>query len=100
MSLLDRLWQQTFLKNRHHSYGFSRINHDFTASVSEPAHGRRLGFEVKFQDAPTTTKSMHIALSDLKLDRLFVVYPGVSRFPLTDKIECLPFTEIASEVSA
>ena len=62
-------------------------------------HGRRIGFEVKFQDAPTTTKSMHIALSDLKLDRLFVVYPGSARIPLTDKIECLPFTEIASELS-
>lgn len=61
-------------------------------------HGRRLGFEVKFQDAPTTTKSMHIAITDLNLDRLFVVYPGTARIPLTDKIECLPFTEIASEV--
>lgn len=61
--------------------------------------GRRLGFEVKFQDALTTTKSMHIAITDLKLDRLFVVYPGTSRIPLTEKIECLPFTEIASEVS-
>ena len=62
-------------------------------------HGRRIGFEVKFQDAPTTTKSMHIALSDLKLDRLFVVYPGPVRIPLTENIECLPFTEIAAEVS-
>ncbi len=61
--------------------------------------GRRLGFEVKFHDAPTTSKSMHVAMEDLKLDRLFVVYPGSVRIPLTDRIECVPFTEIASELS-
>jgi len=49
-------------------------------------HGKRLGFEFKYVDVPKTTKSMQIALADLKLDHLTVVYPGKVSFPLTEKI--------------
>lgn len=38
--------------------------------------GRRLGFEVKFSDAPVLTRSMHIAQDDLELDSLWVIHPG------------------------
>ena len=48
--------------------------------------GKRLGFEFKYVDVPRTTKSMHIALEDLKLDHLFVIYPGTELFSLTGKI--------------
>src|SRR6516162_5427362 len=44
--------------------------------------GRRLGVECKRMDAPTLTASMRIAMADLKLDRLVVVYPGERRYPL------------------
>jgi predicted AAA+ superfamily ATPase len=54
------------------------------------AKGRRWGFEVKYQDAPTVTKSMRIAMEDLKLEKLWVVYPGPSAYPLDGKIECVP----------
>lgn len=55
---------------------------------------RRIGFEVKRSSAPTMTPSMHRALEDLKLDRLFVVYPGAQRFPLGDRTEAVPWTEL------
>jgi uncharacterized protein len=45
-------------------------------------HGRRVGFEVKYSDAPRFTKSMAIARHDLKLDDLFVVYPGPVSYAL------------------
>jgi hypothetical protein len=48
--------------------------------------GKRLGFEFKYADVPRTTKSMHIALKDLKLDHLTVVYPGKETFELGEKI--------------
>ena len=48
--------------------------------------GKRLGFEFKFADAPKTTKSMHIAIEDLKLEHLYVVYPGKREIPLHDRI--------------
>lgn len=55
---------------------------------------RRIGFEVKRSSAPTMTPSMYRALEDLKLDRLFVVYPGARRFPLGDRTEAVPWTEL------
>lgn len=56
--------------------------------------GRRWGFEFKCSDAPTPTKSMHIAMEDLKLEHLWVVYPGTLRYSLSEKITALPLREI------
>ena len=57
-------------------------------------HGRRWGFEFKCTEAPTTTKSMHIALEDLKLEHLWVVYPGILRYSMTEQITAMPLREI------
>ncbi len=56
--------------------------------------GQRWGFEFKCTDAPRTTKSMHVALDDLKLDHLWVIYPGTLRYPITENITALPLREI------
>ncbi len=53
---------------------------------------RRVGFEMKWGDAPAVTKSMHIALEDLGLDSLAIVYPGDRRATLDKRIELLPLT--------
>jgi hypothetical protein len=52
--------------------------------------GRRIGVECKRSDAPTLTPSMRIAMADLGLDKLFVVYPGERRYELARKIEVVP----------
>jgi uncharacterized protein len=49
-------------------------------------HGNRLGFEFKYTDSPKITKSMNIALEDLKLDHIYVVFPGKMSFPLNNHI--------------
>ncbi len=49
--------------------------------------GRRWGFVLKYADAPRTTKSMRVVLDDLKLERLFVVYPGEKDYTLDDRIQ-------------
>jgi uncharacterized protein len=56
---------------------------------------RRVGVEFKRADAPTLTPSMRIAMSDLKLDALLVLYPGRKRYSLGDRIEVLPATAVA-----
>ena len=56
--------------------------------------GKRIGVEIKREDAPRMTKSMHVALADLKLDKLRVVYPGTHRYKLAPKVECVPFTQL------
>ena len=55
--------------------------------------GRRIGIECKRTDAPTLTPSMRIALADLKLDELWVVYPGQRSYPLDNKISVRPLAE-------
>jgi predicted AAA+ superfamily ATPase len=52
--------------------------------------GRRLGVEVKRVDAPRITPSMRVAMEDLALDRLIVIYPGERRYALASKIEAIP----------
>ena len=51
--------------------------------------GRRTGFEFKRSSTPSLTRSMHTALTDLKLDRLVVVFPGEARFRLHDRVEAV-----------
>ncbi len=58
--------------------------------------GRRLGFEFKFSDAPSLTRSMHMAIQDLKLDHLHVVYPGPKRYPLHERVTAMPLSEMES----
>jgi uncharacterized protein len=55
--------------------------------------GKRYGVEAKYKDAPSITKSMRIAIQDLGLDRLFVVYPGDKAYELDKEIVALPLTQ-------
>jgi hypothetical protein len=63
-------------------------------------HGRRLGVECKRMDAPGLTPSMRIAVNDLKLDRLVVVYPGERRYALAEGVEVVPLAEFAGAGAA
>ncbi len=56
--------------------------------------GRRWGFEFKCADALRTTKSMHVVIEDLGLERIWVFYPGNREYPLTDTITALPLKKI------
>jgi len=62
-------------------------------------NGRRYGVEVKFSDAPATTRSMRTALDDLSLDHLWIVYPGRHRYPVDPRITAWPLDDIG-ELSA
>lgn len=57
---------------------------------------RRIGVEFKRSDAPRLTPSMRIALEDLRLDALYVVYPGPHRYALAPKVEAVPLTALLS----
>lgn len=46
-----------------------------------------MGFEFKHADAPSLSKSMHVARADLKLERLFVITPAAASYPLADWAE-------------
>jgi predicted AAA+ superfamily ATPase len=57
--------------------------------------GALYGVECKRMDAPRLTTSMRIAMTDLKLERMSVIYPGIKRFPLADGIEAVPLRDLA-----
>lgn len=56
---------------------------------------RLVGFEAKWSDAPTMTKSMHVALADLELAQLYVVYPGPRRYRIDRRVEVIPIGDLA-----
>jgi len=60
--------------------------------------GKRLGFEFKYSERPSSTKSMQVALADLGLDHLHVVYPGKHRIPLTESITASPLLDVLSSL--
>ena len=55
--------------------------------------GRRIGVECKRADAPVLTPSMKIAMRDLRLDRLYVVYPGETTYSLAKNVEVTPLAK-------
>jgi uncharacterized protein len=61
--------------------------------------GKRLGYEFKATEAPAMTKSLHIALEDLKLDRARIVYPGTRRYRVHPKVEVVPLGDALAELA-
>lgn len=61
--------------------------------------GRRHGIEFKYGDAPAMTKSLHVALADLKLDRAWIVYPGKGQYGVHEKVEVLPLEEVPERLA-
>jgi predicted AAA+ superfamily ATPase len=56
--------------------------------------GKNYGFEFKYTDAPGVSRSMRIAIQDLSLDHLWVVYPGRQAYPLDESISVIPLESI------
>ena len=59
---------------------------------------KRWGFEVKRTSAPTITPSMRTALTDLKLQRLFVVHAGEHSFDMAKKIRAIALPHLLDEL--
>jgi len=58
--------------------------------------GKRYGVEVKRQDAPGITRSIRIALEDLELDHMTVLYPGDQPYELAEKVTAVPLFAVAN----
>lgn len=57
------------------------------------------GVECKRTDTPRLTPSIRIALEDLKLKYVIIIYPGAQRFPLANQVEAVPLQTLAEGVS-
>jgi predicted AAA+ superfamily ATPase len=58
---------------------------------------KRIGWEIKHTDAPKITRSLRTAQEDLKIDELFIAYPGKERFPLDRGIQAVGLETIIDE---
>ena len=56
--------------------------------------GRRYAVEVKFNEAPKVTRSMRIALDDLNLNHLLIIYPGTNKYSVDEKITVWPLQDV------
>lgn len=56
--------------------------------------GRMFGVECKRTDTPRLTPSTRIALADLKLEAIAVVYPGSQRFSIAPAVEAVPLRDL------
>jgi hypothetical protein len=56
---------------------------------------RLLAVECKRADAPRLTPSIRIALDDLGLERVVVIYPGSRRLSLGKRVEAVPQEALA-----
>ncbi len=56
--------------------------------------GKRYGIEFQLSDTPSITRSMTIAMQDLELEKLFIVYPGEGRLMLRERVERTALREL------
>ena len=85
-----------YVAEEHHEQQLLRDGSSWYVGFMIPRRGGRLlGVECKCADAPRLTPSMKIALADLDLDRVAVLYPGERRYSLADRVEPVPAGELA-----
>lgn len=60
--------------------------------------GQRIGFEFKYADAPSVTKSLHVAREDLALSRVFIVHPGPKSYPLNEWAEAVNLPDVRTRL--
>ena len=81
LRILKKNWQEVF---------FWRTHNGAELDLYWQSKGKSWGIEFKFSDAPRLTKSMQIAVKDLKLSKLFVVYPGKDKYRVMKNIIVVP----------
>jgi predicted AAA+ superfamily ATPase len=60
--------------------------------------GKRYGFEIKYADAPKTTKSMREAIKTLELTKLFIAYPGSKSYVVDEHIEAVGIVDLEAKL--
>lgn len=82
--LLGPQWQLSFYRTA------SGAEMDIVAERGK----RRIGFEIKFSSAPALSKGFWSAMTDMNLERAFVIAPVESGYPLAPNVEVVPAVEL------
>lgn len=96
---LGAIWEGFALQETIREHNFDRDDCYFWATSNQAEldlfvlhQGKRYGFEFKFSDTPKITKSMNIAIEDLKLDDITVVIPKGRCYKLDERIIVKPIS--------
>lgn len=58
---------------------------------------KNIAFEFKYSSTPRITRSMHSALRELELDRITIVCPGNTTYPLAENVRVTNLEQLAQE---
>lgn len=61
---------------------------------------KKIGFEIKFSSAPALSKGFWSAMSDLKLERAYVIAPVETGYPLGQKVEVVSAVDLKALCAA
>ncbi|MCC5930746.1 MAG: ATP-binding protein [Cyclobacteriaceae bacterium] len=86
--------EQLMSKIKSHDFYYWRTHTGTEIDLMVLKAGKRLGFEIKLSETPKISRSMHSALDDLKLDKLFIIYKGRRIINLDEKITAVPAYQI------
>lgn len=78
---------------------FWRTEHGAELDLLVHRGSKRWGFEVKRTSAPAMTKSMHAALADLALDRLWLIHAGDHSFQLAPKVTAVAWQDLVQRLA-
>ncbi len=62
--------------------------------------GKQYGIECKYSDAPGTTRSMRVAIKDLRLEHLWIIYPGTENYRLDSRISAVSIESVTGLIAA
>ncbi len=88
--------EQILATERHDEAAFWATHQGAEIDLILRRGGRLIGVECKRADAPRLTPSMRIALEDVGLERVAVIYPGEKRYPIADRVEAVPLRDLAT----
>jgi uncharacterized protein len=58
----------------------------------------RVGFEIERTSAPAMTRSVHVAIEDLKLQRLDIVHAGDHSSPLAERVRAIALGRLLDDI--
>ncbi len=84
------------LNLRHEEVFYWRVHTGAELDLVFQRKGRLWGIEVKYTEAPTLTRSMTSALTELSLAHLWVLHPGMDNYPLGKRVSAVSIHRLAS----
>lgn len=87
--------EQILMRESHDEAFFWATHQEAEMDLVLRRGGSYFGVEIKRTDAPRVTPSIRHALTDLKLERVAILYPGTKRYPLADAVEVVPLSSLA-----